>query len=107
MKLEEEKKLVAEKLGFMSVGPGGMPKIYTNKQLYNLEEWKPSGERKWWDEIWEKMPYEMTVKYLENILIPEQGLDDTFEESWFTHTAKPETCWKALIKTLQELNGNT
>lgn len=101
MNLEDEKKLVAEKLmgwkiyydnhEFTSIERGGMG---AKLLLFN---WNPQTERKWWDEIWEKMNFYEMIGYMGHL----KKLKPYQFEDWFVHTAKPETCWKALITTLE------
>ena len=99
MSIEAEKKLVAE---------------WLEKEFKTIEElksgefgvaktgWKPESERKWWDEIWEKMAGEQLDEY-EFILSKLWETTSTgYTIKMFIHTAKPEICWKALIKTLEE-----
>jgi len=117
MNLEDEKKLVAEKLmGWQVVLiPDILPDGAKNYEQWvkegskpthtlngRLEDWNPQSERKWWDEIWDKMGYEVFYRYLDSI--NEDGLFDYsgYHRDKNFHTAKPEVCWKALLKTLKE-----
>lgn len=105
MTLEEQKKLVAEKFGFEVKGDLiGHPRIhvrwnYDGYPSFSLQ-WKPHEERKWWDEIWDKMDEFTFNKYM-RILTESFGI--VFRIGYREiHTAKPEIMWKALIKTLKE-----
>lgn len=64
--------------------------------------WNPKNTREWWDEIWDKMDEITFDKYLKIL----KGLFPTnISEQWTDyhfHTAKPEACWKSLVKTLVE-----
>jgi len=86
--IEDEKKLVAEKLF-----PDKWP--LTDYQFIHTT-WHPQKERKWWDEIWDKMDDEVKERYMNWLL------DRAYIGDWDIHTAKPEICWKALIKTLSD-----
>jgi len=112
--IEKEKKLVIEKLlthwkwlldtwqedggeiAELKIGRGrGTSQI-------DVKNWNPQSERKWWPEIWEKMDAVMIYKYkgeMEGIWENLYG-NSIPSPFWFYHTAKPEVCWKALIKTL-------
>ena len=100
MELQEEKKLVAEKL------MGDKLTFYEGEFLLPtglpLNKWNPQSERKWWDEIWEKMDDELKDKYMSNLdnIVKGNHIGPT---TWDTHIAKPEICWKALIKTLEQI----
>lgn len=103
MNLEEEKKLVAEKLNISF--------MITPIIRAPIEEWNPQSERKWWDEIWDKMDKKTMKKYLNTIFdihagpSEQENPDHTGVLFKCFHTAKPETCWKALIKTLTEMGA--
>jgi len=106
--LNEEKKLVAEKLMGWKVNPE-YPSLYKEKDSisFPLEGWNPQSERKWWDEIWDKMDERKIFDaYLNLILGNEDGHMD-YRTDWdaiaICHTAKPEVRWPALIKTLKEI----
>lgn len=111
--LEAEKKLVAEWMGW-GCTLGTEDKSWDAKGIVILsEEWNPQSERKWWDEIWGKMNWvevEATVKTLilwanenrHHPTVPEVKYDET-TICWKMLTTKPSVCWKALIKTLEEL----
>jgi len=88
MTLEEEKKLVAEKDLVIE-------KLGILRPFNEYYGWNPQSERKWWDEIWEKMDGSIMLDYIE-ILRQNGGTIINL------HTAKPEVCWKALIKTLED-----
>ena len=85
MKLEDEKKLVAEWMG------------WNLKYIEDRFDWNPQSERKWWDELFDKI-WEQSLdgKYISELV--KMG---NFRK-WSIHTAKPEVCWKALIKTLEQ-----
>ena len=96
MTLTKEKKLVAEWMGWhwndvwntICTTLDESPK---NAMLIVL--WNPQSERNCWDEIWANMTLGIADRYMSN-------LNGTM---WEMHTAKPEVCWKALIKTLEEM----
>jgi len=108
MTLEEEKKLVAEKLMGWTIEHN--PRL-TERMKYKwtddlkvaclnlfLSEWNPQSERKWWDELFDKMGDDLIGVYLEK-------LGDTFGleiTDWNYHIVKPEIMWKALIETLED-----
>jgi len=117
MTLEEEKKLVAEKLmGWRYANEYQQPDgpywkgFYTDKtkEELHISQWEPNEGRKWWDEIWEKMKstlideyHDVSDIYYDYIRYNERGKPIS---GWDLHTAKPETCWKALIKALSEVD---
>jgi hypothetical protein len=88
----DELKLVNKKLGL------SLP-------LYS----KPWKNRNVWDEIWEKTGSLIANQYFANVLIELGCFVDNlgcpvnigYVEAYQAHTAKPEICWKALIKTLK------
>ncbi len=83
MTLIEEKKLVAKKL----------------MQWMFFRDWNPQTDRNCWPEIWKKLESIKIDKY--------HDLSDKYYanlgeiSAWELHTSKPETCWKALIKTIK------
>jgi len=107
--LDGQKKLVAEKLMVWEIKPHpntsmNEPCIWEGKTaLMTVFGWNPQSERKWWDEIWEKMDRKTIIEYksnLDDLLVLENvSLSNSIE--WKYHTAKPEVCWQALIKTLE------
>ena len=113
MNLEAEKKLVAEKLmGWESDDGWWLNDKFALRFTSNGFEntWNPQDERKWWDEIWEKMDeaeFNKFIAHLLPLLFP--TIFTARKASQITRevlirrclTAKPETCWKALIKTLE------
>ncbi len=112
MKLEEEKKLVAKWLGGEYVVAQSLftDAYYEAKDGKLTWGWNPEGCRGPWDEIWEKLEDEgIEMDYHTNIasLCPEMNKPDFAVHivSWFLHTAKPETCWKALLETLENENN--
>jgi len=113
MTLEEEKELVAEKLGFyfnQTWGTICFKMDESPKSGLLWEHWKPQSERKWWPDIWDKMGYieERGYSigwndYLNNLSkLLEFDSDLVAEKIYKFHTAKPEICWEALIKTLKD-----
>jgi len=104
--LEEEKKLVAEKLmgwDVIKAYPYGEYYMAGQKESISVREWSPQSERKWWDEIWEKMDLDIEGEYHTCLIL---GLEDLGHKprgvGWKQyHTAKPSVCWQALIKTLE------
>lgn len=112
MTLEDEKKLVAEKLGFM-LGKAltGHTNIGTKLFLdfILLAAWNPQTQIQWWPEIWDKMDektfsqYSVEVDKIIGFPVIKANGNVLSWGSWKRiHTAKPEICWKALIKTLGE-----
>jgi len=110
MNLEEEKMMVLFWLGYKSTGLkkvvhlwGKPGKDIININLYNPQDNKTG--RKWWDEIWEKIGEneQLTNSYIFNLQKSIAGFDSNFMEQymWIIHTAKPDICWKALIKTIR------
>ncbi len=112
MSIEDEKKLVATCVMGWKVKGSSMkgheslmwiesPDCIGNS--WNLSQWMPHIDRKWWDEIWEKMDDEMFKKYRNN-LEAIFGITSYHPYSKtnvkLMHTAKPKLCWKALITTL-------
>ena len=110
MTLIEEKKLVATRLMGWEVVEIPVIGFFVQTLLWIpniiilLDSWKPELERKWWDNIWDKMDDEVYQKYMNNLAdLLEVGFnvgDKT--RSWKFHTAKPETCWKALLQTINQ-----
>jgi len=114
MTLEEEKELVAEKLMGWKIIYLDSPTPCIDKgktgSRTHLARWNPQSERKWWDEIWDKMDAKMFEEYFEILgemilhakkkNTPKHILEDIILRGF--HTAKPEVCWEALIKTLEE-----
>ncbi len=108
MNIEEEKKLVIKFMGYTieeeevphGYGPEHTESIIRNEghKVKRFNSWSPESERKWWDKIWDKMDDEMFEKYHMNIarLFGPLNIREI-------HTAKPSICWKALIKTLNNL----
>ena len=107
MTLEEEKKLVADWMGWIhvSVSPGDNF-FYTSGNIIKdrilVKEWNPQSERKWWDEIWEKIDDKnLSYIYVDKIVELEYVTEISgLPKWWHIHTAKPEICWKALIKAI-------
>ena len=107
MKLEDEKILVATRLMGWEIKKGGVNSSWEwisiadkngdVRPWLKFEKWKPNEESKWWDEIWGKMDSEIARKYLCEL----QFRIITVGNYWEIHTAKPEICWKALVKTLE------
>jgi hypothetical protein len=88
MKLEEEKKLVGEKLKL------------TVRWWIN---WNPDRNRNLWPEIWEKMNQNQIALYIVNLwslLDVDDKWDYEHTDLLLVHTTPPEICWKALVKTL-------
>jgi len=72
---------------------------------YSLDGWNPHEDRNCWDEIWDALSYEQEKSYSDNLwlLLGANGMDTLHHNQMLFHTAKPELCWEALIKTLQEI----
>jgi len=121
MTLEEQKKLVAEKLMEWLIDEYDVAGLIvidfiTDKgsesdrgERINIDNWNPQSERKWWDDIWEEMDDEMFEEWITNIhssFVNEWAENDykPSEPNYkrLIQTAKPDVCWKALIKTLEE-----
>ena len=67
-------------------------------------KWNPQSEHKWWDEIWENIEQakrEIKKRYM-TILIALIDKNAENVSKWKVHTAQPEICWEALVKTLEE-----
>ena len=109
MTLEEEKKLVAEWMGwrvnqYHSLGLQHFVRVTNSPEsAVYIDAWNPQSYRNCWDEIWENMDENTMSLYLSNIKC-KGHLVIAPEIIWFFHTASPETCWKALIETLTK-NG--
>ena len=105
MLLEEEKILVAKKvMGWEIIysmkikGISDPSSAYIKNIKTLLKNWNPQEERKWWDDIWRAKGFGgITGMYYDNLLLIKPPQREPF--IWL-HTAKPEVCWKALIKTL-------
>lgn len=105
MTLEEEKRMVAKWMGLDYVVRRPLHKSYDCKFLQKngivvhiFDKWSPQSDRRCWDEIWERIVEEELIdKYFHNLKLNERYGDD-----WGVHTATPEQCWHALIKTLEE-----
>lgn len=106
MTLEEEKKLVAEKLMGWKIDP-----LLDNNHCYFIKlngdskysyNWKPHKDRDCWPEIWEKMN-EMVKCEFGNVLRDIHRERKSYGVIWWIYlTTPPELCWKALIKVLNE-----
>ena len=98
MKLEEEKKLVAEKLmGWRYknlVIHSGKAWVDEDNIIRLFKRWSPQEERKPWDEILPKMRGIVFLEYINELI--KLGLKTSKDFD----TAKPSIRWKALIKTL-------
>ena len=108
---EEEKKLVLNFLGYDVIpldgtNIGHLRYGYTDKNAnwILLSEYLANEEREWWDEILDKMSKQEKIwfQFLLNLepLIDAQA-EGHYKTAWLFLTAKPEPCWKALIKTLE------
>jgi len=107
MTLEEEKKLVAEKLMGWQIGVSRNEGSYfewnKSRKIY-VADWNPQSEREWWDQIWDNMGDKLFEDYYHNKLwaIQHSTPVTPTESTRLMHAAKPEICWKALIKTLDK-----
>ena len=111
MSLEEDKKLIAEFMGWKFDYEG---RVSNPKQSsFWLCNWNPQTDRNAWPEIWDKIASDLDVlySYLDNLdyMMDWKALEKKYpqlegkHELWFgIHTAPPEVCFKALIKTLKE-----
>jgi len=120
MDLNEEKKLVVEKLMGWEKGDykgGGWPIEYYDDEYHKigimLKNWNPQDNeigRRWWDEIWEKMQNLALrggyVAELEKHFGINMMKRYSCNSVLAIHTAKPAICWKALIKTINQKNQN-
>jgi len=98
MTLEEEKRLVLKWLGY-SVGVNRYWKKEAGRVgAMSIESYHGNTDPRCWPEIWEKIDGQMIKKYIP-ILAEMVGGD--WKCPWRIHTAPPEVCWKALIKTLK------
>jgi len=113
MNIDDEKKLALKELFGIEVAETGYyqkvgkPKKGYIKPLLHIRDWNPQDNetgRKWWPKIWEKMSYDMFIIYLGHLRtgLKINHLSNLNLIEISVHTAKPEICWKALIKTLEE-----
>jgi len=107
MNLEDEKKRVAEWMGWeIRLDDEHLGAFSNMKQEFIdfYKNWKPQSERKWWDEIWERLSvYDLDYVYTDNVQKFAHAQETRgLATKWYIHTAKPEVCWKALLKTLKE-----
>lgn len=104
MKLEKELRIFAGFMGwnYASGLVGTHPHRFQGKVTIGPNFDAPT-ERKWWSEIWDKMDFEFYVKYDKNLtrILFIAVTDGFLEYNRAMHTAKPEVCWSALIKTLK------
>jgi len=104
MTLKEEKKLVADWMGWsvsMEHGLGPMIiKEYPPHLMFH--NWHPNSSRFWWDEIWDNMDMKTFKIYMKELksFHYERPLAT---KQIFIHTAKSEICWKALVTTLLKM----
>ena len=98
--LEDEKRLVATRL----MGWEYEPEDYNGVVEFSssVEDWNPQDNERAtneeWQEIWDKMDEFQWGEYIEQL-----SEFQTKPGKWkFLHTAKPEICWAALIKTISE-----
>ena len=110
MTLEQEKKLVAEFMGWEVGKKPPFPDtvlIYrigcfpdTNVNVLEPEHWNPQTDRNAWPEIWDKMGRDFKIEYLDYLRL--FLLVDKTHLTLFDYlTASPEVCWQALIKVLE------
>jgi len=118
MKLEDEKKLVAEKLMGWDIHDNSYRHIdyeyhyhktkpHTTQNRVFPKNWNPQSNDcpfSVWDEIWDKLGYNQEFTYSDNLwkLLECDILEPSGHNNMLFHTAKPEVCWKALIKTLEQ-----
>jgi len=115
MSLEEDKKLIAEFMGWTLITEDyfGSDRVeIVEKEIY-MQGWNPQTDRNAWPEIWDKIASDLDVLYLylDNLdyMMDWKALEKKYpqlegkHEVWFgIHTAPPEVCFKALIKTIKE-----
>ncbi len=112
MTLLEEKKMVARWMGWkLTKGFDERSEKscwhvhdkFKNWLFVNIENWNPQSERQFWDEIWDNMDEDFIISYLNNLhALLEVALNGAEHlEHFANHTAKPEICWQALIKALE------
>jgi len=103
--LEEEKKLVAEKLGFM-LGKAHTGHTTIGVKIFLdfiiLAAWNPQTQIQWWPEILEKIGKDGDLRelFIQNLDVFLDFTMTEYDSIWNGLTAKPKICWKALIKTL-------
>lgn len=112
MKIEEEKRLVAEKLMGWRVDelfpddPHWRPEIQKQDgtPLYYFHNWNPHKDRNRWPEIWDKMTERQRITYIQNLLCVQMDVNEplSLSEIFDIHTTSPEIYWKALIEVLTE-----
>jgi hypothetical protein len=101
--MEEEKKLVAEWMGW-EISPL-QKNVYFKRGIgYNFDDWNPHQDRNCWPEIWDKLASIdiYLEKYLDEMDLQFTNSKYLHGDKWDYHTASPEICWKALVKTLTE-----
>ena len=117
MNLEDEKRLVAEWMGWKY--DEGVFKVKEPIPPYEYfahigeAVWNPQSERKWWPKIWDKFTWSMIREY--DKYLTEMAYENSFPTvtggfgaetelalRWKAHRAKPEVCWKALVKSIKE-----
>tara|TARA_R100001244_G_scaffold67422_1_gene55190 strand:- start:676 stop:1053 length:378 start_codon:yes stop_codon:yes gene_type:complete len=120
--LEQEKKLVAEFMGW-KIDSYVRDGVYHTDLITNrgssdqglrlpIQEWSPQKDRNAWPEIWDMMNWRMIKEYDKNLVQMHYdnahptatggfGEDTELALRWKSHRAKPEVCWQALIKTLE------
>jgi len=97
MTLEEEKKLVAEKLMGWSKFDWVSDTEYRihGQGNFDITHWHPDTERKWWPDIIDKMDKrEIDIFWYDLKGVVERPIN------WQLKLPKPSVCWKALILTL-------
>ena len=107
MTLNKEKQFVMKEL-FGCHEHSFTKKVWINnnpeyKEHFFLPKWNPQEKREFWDRIWEAMDKKQKTDYI-LILRDITGSNDEhilLDIFWIVHTAKPEICWKALIKLLK------
>ena len=109
MTLLEEKKMVAEWMGWGGFSHGFNRDVGSMviQDVY-WDDWNPQSDRNAWPEIWGKLSnlewfvYKQTlVNEFRKIAEEVEGIV-RFDLQECMHTASPETCWKALIKTIEK-----
>lgn len=112
--IEQQKKLVADSMGWKWIPEyrerGYYPisaRVVINGTEISIDKWLPEEDVRWWPTIWKcgNEILDFNIDYIAN-LISLLGLGNlnwdviNLETLMKIHTAPPEICWEALIKTL-------
>lgn len=100
MTLEEEKKLVAEKLMGVKEDSNYPGRYFNKNKLIYFDTWLPESDRNQLAEVEEKLNDKQRETYVFNLMVIRPERTYAF---WWIKTVPPEICWRVLIKTLREL----